>query len=196
MTQYIFNEEVIRQDKRKTYYKVFMIIGMIFFALLAALACLLPKIVYNYWPSAPGFVQKVADFLIPTGNKVIFAVLFGIIAFLFLISLITSVKARLYVTSRRLCLMKSKRNYKEARYDKIDAIKVRGHKIKVYAVGRRVFSFGPIENPLATRNCIVHMIEEPCADECGCDDAPQFGDLTDSGAAAGVSGDPSDTENN
>ncbi|HJJ27821.1 MAG TPA: hypothetical protein O0X70_00325 [Methanocorpusculum sp.] len=161
MTQYIFNEEVIWQDKRTTGYRVFMLILTIIFALLAAAACLIPKLVYSFWLSAPAFVFNVADFLIPTGNKIIFAVLFGIPAFLCLSSFIISITARLYVTPKRLCLMKTKKNYREARFDKIDAIKVKGHRIKIYADGRKVFSFGPIANPFATRNCIAGMIELP-----------------------------------
>lgn len=181
MSQYLFNEEVIWEDKRKGSYLVPFIIVIVILAACAVLSCLLPKIVYSF-AVAPAFLVTLANFLIPTANKIIFASIFGVLAFVLLLVMIISFRVpRLFVTPKRLCLMLSKRNYKEARFDKIDAIKVRGHKIKVYADGKKVFGFGPIENPFATRNCIANMIELPYAeDSCGCgceDEQPEFGEI-------------------
>ena len=160
MAQYIFNEEVIWQDKRKGQYLVPFIIITVILALLAALSCLLPKIVFNLWSSAPGFIYKLAEFLIPLQFKIIFAVVFGVLAAVVLLTgILTFKKPRLFVTQKRICLMKGKKNYREVRVDKIDAIKVVCGRIFIYAGGRRVFSFGPVENAFATRNCIAGMIE-------------------------------------
>ena len=65
---------------------------------------------------------------------------------------------RLIITGKRVCLIKRRKNYHEVRIDLIDSFKVRGNKISVYAGGRKVISFGPVIDTVATRDTIVLLI--------------------------------------
>lgn len=162
MTKYLFNEGIVWEDSRKKSYLIPYIIGFVVFALAAALAWLI-GIIVNLMNAkmmlVPGFLTTLNGLLATTATKIVVCAVAGVIAVLILLTGIRNLKVtKLMLTPRRICLMKGKKNYKEVRFDKIDSIFVNGRKIKLFAGGRKVFSFGPVEDPYATRNAVVGLI--------------------------------------
>ncbi|HJJ30544.1 MAG TPA: hypothetical protein VJ857_00615 [Methanocorpusculum sp.] len=157
MTKYLFNEGIVWEDRRKRSYLVPYIIIFLLFAVIAIfiwvavpLQALLPAI----GPILPLWLVS-HDLVI----MIIVTVASGLIALIILICGIISLnRPRLYLTPRRLCLMQGIGSYKEARFDKIDAIIVKKQTISISAGGKKVIKFGPISDPYATRNAIVGLI--------------------------------------
>ena len=156
MTHYLFGEEVLREDRRKGSYFVRYIPFLIIFAALAAAPWILPR----YVPKAAEILFSLQTYIPnPTVIKAIVCAVFAIIFVLILICGIRSLKIpRLIITGKRVCLIKRRKNYHEVRIDLIDSFKVRGNKISVYAGGRKVISFGPVIDTVATRDTIVLLI--------------------------------------
>lgn len=158
MTQYLFGEEILREDRRVGTYFVRYLPWLIIFAALAVLPWVLPQR-FGWAATVMGYVMVV----IPnyTAARIVLCVLFGIVAVLILISCIRNLKIpRLVITKTRVCCLKRPNKYCEARFDKIDAVKIRGKTISLYAGGRKVFSFGPIADPFITREALIVLVEK------------------------------------
>ncbi|MDO5843810.1 MAG: hypothetical protein Q4Q53_01515 [Methanocorpusculum sp.] len=162
MTKYLFNEGIVWEDSKKGSYIVPYIIGFIILALVAASAWLISVIVSLLNSSdklVPDFLITLDGFFATPVEKIIVCAAAGIIALILLFVGIRNLKtSRFMLTPRRVCMMRGSKNYREVRLDKIDAIFVNGRKIKIFAGGKKVISFGPVEDPYATRNAVVGLI--------------------------------------
>ena len=172
MAKQLFNEAILREDARKGTYFIRYIPWLIITAALAVIPWVLVSkvvIVYNgvafvvnhltflnYIPSVPAF----------TAARILISVVFGV---LFIILLVAGIRnltiPRLIVTKNRVSLLKRPNKYYEARYDKIDAIVIKGKKLKIYADGRKVFAFGPLMDVYTARDAIVVILEKRYIDE-------------------------------
>ena len=150
-------EEILCKVRRNGSYIVRYIPFLIIFAALAAAPWVLPRFV----PKAAEILARIQTYISnPTVIKICICAVFGIIFVILLIAAINNLTAPcLLVTEKRVCLFKGSKKYREARIDKIDSFKVSGKSIAVYAGGRRVFSFGPINNAKTVRDTIVLLIE-------------------------------------
>lgn len=157
MTKYLFNEGVVWEDRRKRSYIVPYIILFIILALIAVVIWLTAPLLALMSAIIPFLPLWLVSPVLLT--KILISVVFGVLALLVLIMGIMKLnRPRLFLTPRRLCLISGPRSYKEARFDKIDGIIIKGHKIIIFAGGKKVISFGPVNDPYATRNAIVGLI--------------------------------------
>ncbi|HJJ30867.1 MAG TPA: hypothetical protein O0X97_01300 [Methanocorpusculum sp.] len=163
MTQYLFGEEILREDRRVGSYFVRYLPWLIISAVLAVAPWILP-LHYAWVASVFNYVMRVIpDYLYA---RIAVSVLFGIIFVILLIACLRNLKnPRLVITKNRICCMKRPNHYREARFDKIDALKVRGKTFAVYAGGRKVFAFGPISEPYTTREALVVLVEKRYEDD-------------------------------
>ncbi len=156
MSNTFSGEEILCKVRRNGSYIIHYIPFLIIFAALAAAPWVLPRFIPN-GSSVVG--ASIALISLPV-IKISICAVFGIIFVILLIAAINNLTAPcLLVTEKRVCLFKGSKKYREARIDKIDAFKVSEKSIAVYAGGRRVFSFGPINNAKAVRDTIVLLIE-------------------------------------
>ena len=163
MTQYLFGEEILREDRRVGSYFVRYLPWLIIFAALAVLPWILPLQIA--WAAT---VMNFVMVVIPNylAARIVLSALFGIVFVLILISCIRNLNIpRLVITKTRLCYMKRPNKYCEARFDKIDALKIRGKTFTVYAGGRKVFSFGPLADPFITREALIVLVEKRYEEE-------------------------------
>ncbi|HJJ39334.1 MAG TPA: hypothetical protein O0X42_04265 [Methanocorpusculum sp.] len=162
MTNYLFGDEILREDRRVGSYFIRYIPWLVILAALAVLPWILPQryawaaTVLNY------VIIVIPNYLIA---RIALSVLFGII---FIVVLIVGIKKlkdpSLIITKSCVCYAKSAHKYREARFDKIDSIAISGRKISIYAGGRKVFSFGPVVNPVVTRDVIIVHVEKRYAE--------------------------------
>ncbi|MEA5037184.1 hypothetical protein SDC9_25366 [bioreactor metagenome] len=157
MTKYLFNEGIVWEDRRKGSYLLPYIIIFILLAVIAIVIWLTAPI-SGLFPILP--VILPAWFISPDLlTRILVSAVAGAVALIILITgLVELNRPRLYLTPRRLCLMAGLGSYKEVRFDKIDAIRVKKHTIIISAGGTTVIKFGPILDPYATRNAIVGLI--------------------------------------
>lgn len=168
MAKYLFNEPIIREDHRKGTY----IIPYIFAIIISIALAILPWILVPRVAILNALMQHAADqatfltlfnayFPPITSLKIIITIVFGLLAIIFLgVGLRNLLTPRLILTANRLCLMKRPRKYYEARFNKITAFVIKGHKLKVYADGKKVFGFGPLDKVYAIRNEITEVMDK------------------------------------
>ena len=157
MSDTFSGEEILCESRRNGSYIVRYIPFLIIFAALAAAPWVLPRFV----PKAAEILARIQTYIPnPTVIKICICAVFGIIFVILLITAIRGITVPcLLVTEKRVSLFKGIKKYREARIDKIDSFKVSGKSIAVYAGGRRVFSFGPINNAGTVRDTIVLIID-------------------------------------
>ena len=158
MTSTYAGEEILCESRRKGSYIIRYIPFLIIFAALAATPWILPR----YIPKAAEILTRIQNYIPnPLVVKIGICAVFGIVFIIILIAAIRNLTSPcLLVTEKRVCLLRnSDTSSREARIDKIDAFKVSEKSIAVYTGGRRVFSFGPINNAKTVRDTIVLLIE-------------------------------------
>ena len=171
MSRYLFNEEIMREDKRSgTYLIKFIILAIVFYALATAI-WFIHKITFiaGYITQFLAKIQTVCgNHNLPVPSyahlQIIFCIIFAVIGSIILIGgLVGLLSPSLYLTQKRVCVIKGKHNYREARFDKIDAIRIKGRKLILYT-DKRKLAFGPIADPYTARDAIVaimtHRFEE------------------------------------
>lgn len=160
-------EEILCKVGRKGSYFVRCLPFLVIFAALAAAPWILPRLI----PKAAELLIRIQTYIqtyLPSVTPdVIFTVIkasicavFGIIFVIILIAAIRNLNIPyLLITEKRAALFKGSKKCREVRIDKIDAFKVSGNTLSVYAGGRRVFSFGPVESVWSLRDTLVLLIE-------------------------------------
>jgi len=165
MTRYLFNEEILREDRRSgTYLIKYLVISIILFALAGGIWF------YSHIPKVSTYIDllflKIQTFCtnhyIPEPKivhlQIIFCVILGLIGLIVLLCGIAGYnRPRLVLTEKRVCLIKGSKNYREARFDKIETIRIKGRKIILYTADKKL-SFGPINDAYATRDAVVMVI--------------------------------------
>lgn len=197
MSRYLFNEEIIREDKRSgTYLIKFIILAVVFYALAAAV-WVIQKI-----PFIAGYISqflaKIQTFCgshnlpVPTYThlQIIFCIIFAAIGSIILIAgIVGLVSPHLYLTQKRVCLIKGKHKYRETRFDKIESIRIKGRKLILYA-GKSKLAFGPLSDPYTARDAIVaimtHRFDEEDSKQTRCSEPEPIskdGDVFDADTA-------------
>lgn len=174
MAGYPFKEEVLREEFRKKSALITYILGFVIFGLIAGGVWLLNNIV-NFFISSyrlvPLTLYNLNNLLSTTTSKAIVCAVAGVLAVLILIFGVKKISGgRLVLTKNAVFQTEGNKNCKEARLDKIDAIFVKGSKIKVFAGGKKVISFGPVKDPYVTRNVLAKLIVAKCGAESDFDD--------------------------
>ncbi|MDO5846674.1 MAG: hypothetical protein Q4Q20_00015 [Methanocorpusculum sp.] len=175
-------EEILCKANRKGSYFIRYIPFLIIFAALAAAPWVLPRFI----PKAAEILARIQTYIPnPTVIKVSICAVFGIIFIIVLIAAIRNLNIpRLLITEKRVALFKGNKKCREARIDKIDSFKVSGNTLSVYAGGRRVFSFGPVDSVWSIRDTIVLLIEGEYKGE---DAYPHQGKPTDTAEPESIS---------
>jgi len=171
MEKYLFNEEILREDRRSgTYMIKFIIISVILFLISAGIwfYTKIPKIpdYVNLFFSKIQLIWAHFNFTPPktVTLQIIISIIFGVAGIIVIIcGAVGLSRARLVLTPKRVCLLKGKRNYKEARFDKIESIRIKRSTLILYTSDRKI-KFGPIPDAFGTRDAIVFVMTK-CRNE-------------------------------
>jgi len=165
MAKYLFNEEILREDRRSgTYLIKFIVIAVILFIIAAGIwfYTLIPKIP-TYVTLVFSKIQSICTTLnLPVPKtmvlQIIISIVFGVIGLIVLIcGALGYTRPRLVLTPKRVCLIKGEKNYKETRFDKIESIRIKGNTLILYTSESKI-AFGPIIDAFGTRDAIVFVM--------------------------------------
>lgn len=168
MTSTYAGEEILCESRRKGTYILRYLPFLIILAALAAATWVLPRfvpkaaeILARIQACVQTYLPSATPDVIATVVKVSITAVLGIVFIILLIAAIRNLTSPcLLVTEKRVCLLKNSDTCsREARIDKIDSFRLRKNSIAVYAGGRRVFCFSPVNNAKAVRDTIVLLIE-------------------------------------
>lgn len=162
----LFNEVILREDTRRKSYFIRYLPILLITGALAILPWILMRNIDTLTYTILSLIGKIIPaiyqelYLSLFIIKIILSTIFGILFIVFLVNGIRNTMIpRLVVTQHRVCLVKREHKYYEARFDKIDAFVIKGKKLIVYANGRKVFAFGPLDDVYTTRDAITKIME-------------------------------------